>query len=128
MGCHSGTCGPRVVASPQVPGTGDTDAELAAALITQGRKALTADSPCCAHCAGVVLDSTEPPVAAGEVLRRGRACPLSIMAYHGAIASRKGGRVEVEPRAGCPALIVDGVEVDPFDEYRSGHCGGGCEL
>lgn len=84
------------------------------------------DAPCCAYCAGVALDPTIPPETPAALLRRGRGCPLSIIAYRAALEARKGHSVEIEDRPGLtPELFVDGETVNPLSDYRTSACG--CE-
>lgn len=101
-------------------------AKLVARLAQRGALELTAADECCAHCAGITMDSSMSPVSAGKLKRAGRGHPLSIIAYRGAAEARKGLEVDVVPQpGGVPLLLISGDEVDPLRDYRESACG--CE-
>ena len=101
-------------------------AQAVAALAEIGAGELGEDAECCAFCAGIKMDVAMPPVSAGKLLRAGRGCPLSIIAYRAAAESRKGFEVDVVPQpGGSPLLMVNGDEVDALKDYRETDCGCG---
>ena len=73
---------------------------------------------------GITLDVTQPPTTARRMKRKGKASPLSIVAYRAAVERKKGKTVEVSPQPGrSPLLIVNGDVVDPLEDYYDADCG-----
>ena len=119
-GCGSGC---PVILTSENPGDQKT-AHLVDALATAGSHEVTAQDECCAYCMGITLDVTQPPVSARRMKRKGKASPLSIVAYRAAVERKKGKTVEVSPQANrAPLLIVNGDVVDPLEDYIDADCG-----
>ncbi len=119
MACHTGNC--PIIAHEPAAG-GEYERDLVESLALEGRKHISIDDPCCAFCAGVQLDPSEPPAHAGVVLRKKRACPISIVAYMAAAKSKRGETVYVVPRGTLPALVVNGDEIDPLADFSTQEC------
>lgn len=125
MGCNSGSC-PTEIAAEQEGSASERGARVVSDLAVEGRDQLREGDACCAFCATIVLDPMEPPASVRKMISTGRACPLSIVAYKAAYAAREGKAVAVEGNGDAlPTLIIDGVEVDPLDQYRNDYCQGG---
>lgn len=119
MGCPTGNC--PVIAHEPTAG-GEDERDLVQSLAMQGRDYLSLDDPCCAFCAGVKLDPTEPPAHAGVVLKKKRACPISIVAYMAAAKAKRGETVYIVPRGNLPALVVNDQEIDPLADFSTQEC------
>lgn len=119
MGCPTGNC--PVIAHEPAAG-GEQERDLVQSLAMEGRQYIGPEDPCCAFCAGVELDPTQPPAHAGEVLRKKRACPISIVAYMAAAKSARGETVYIVPRGSLPALVVNDEEIDPLADFSTQQC------
>lgn len=121
MGCPSGSCPVSMIA----PDQGDADdavLQLVTDLAIEGSTKLRDGDACCAFCAGILMDPLEPPAHAGRMLKRKRACPLSILAYKAAYAARQGKQVGLESNGDMPRMTIDGNPVNPLDQYDRGYC------
>lgn len=122
MGCPSGVCPVETGSSHEDEPDEDAVMQLVSDLAAAGSVALRDGDACCAFCADIVLDSCEPPAHAREMIAQGRACPLSVIGYKAAYAAKQGKEVVLESNGSLPRLLIDGVEVDPLNQYRVGKC------
>lgn len=119
MGCPSGLCA--ATAAPETtPGLDN------ATLV--GRLAMESESidhgACCAHCSGVELDHTQPPMHPHKLLKNGSGCPLSVVAYRARKEHDQGRTVDIIPQGDrVPVLRIDGKVIDAMSEYKTGECG-----
>ncbi len=103
-----------------------TDVETAKAVIAladAGGK-LPKDAPCCAYSGGVEMDVEMSPESPAKMFKRGRGCPLSIVAYSIQRGRQDGKDVDVvAQKRGAPYLRLDGKVVDPLQHYSNENCG-----
>ena len=98
-------------------------AQLVGSLAAQ-TDGIPADAPCCAWCGNIELDVTIEPEPPAKMLKRGKGCAISIVAYTAARDHMKGRKVEITPQANrVPLLTVDGESVDPLSHYNDAACG-----
>jgi hypothetical protein len=105
--------------------THDTNAAEETGILASQTDGVPADAPCCAWCAGIVMDCTIEPEAPAKLLKRGRGCPISIVAYSACREHMKGRNVVISAREGngAPNMTVNGEAANPLEHYGGDACG-----